>query len=185
MSLNLIIRRGTLPLCLLLTFGLSSFTVGTPWKFTVDPSISVAQWKLGDQTTFTTDIDTGYMHSMLGLYDGLLVFNLSEVNLYDLKKNTKIHHDLFETAKYPKCSLVIERGEYYGYRKYKTKGTLSVKGITKPIQFVWKKTPVDTIKKTDEKFTTQFQIENASFGIKSPQPYTTLSISLKGNWFNY
>jgi polyisoprenoid-binding protein YceI len=92
---------------------------------------------------------------------------------------------MFNTSKYPLCSLKITSGKWDGYRKYKSYGVLKLKGISKPIDFVLKVGERDTTDSSKRTYTTRLTINNAAFQLNNNQPSTVLKIALVGKGENF
>ncbi|MFT5511790.1 MAG: polyisoprenoid-binding protein YceI [Bacteroidia bacterium] len=166
---------------------LNGFTLGTPWIYSIDPVKSPVEWRINDSLVLKGSIDTGYAHSFMGtLFDGLITFDMAGLNAYDLKQNLFIHgQPVFNTSKYPLCSLAFTKGEWDGYRKYRTTGVLTLKDISKPIHFTWKRGIPDTTRKSERSFYTRLIIDNESFDIAGGNASTILEVNTSGTGQNF
>ena len=143
--------------------------MGISQEKNIDTARSEIMWK-GQKITGVHEGTLHFKEGVLNFQDGKLiggnfVVNMSTINTTDLsgkqQQNLNAHlkaDDFFGVDKYPEAILTFDKVNPSAENKYAVSGNITIKGITKPVNF--------DISVDKNKATTSLTIDRTKFGIK-------------------
>ncbi|MEM7084916.1 MAG: YceI family protein [Bacteroidota bacterium] len=158
-------------ICILILMTSLSLTGQTQQTYPLNVEKSVLNWKGTYAFQFsehsgTVSFKEGQLHAENGhLKSGRFIIDMNSITNEDYeRKQGPVKHlkdsDFFDVTKFPEAKLVINKVTYFiDGNQHKMEGQLTIKGISKPIEF-WA-----TIDATTKIMHTRFKIDRRDWGI--------------------